>query len=299
MKHFVRRCSLPLFAVVVLALNPLARAQAGTHIAIPLWPEGAPHSEAKTAPELSTLLPSGEHAITSVNAPSLTPYLPPRNLGTGAAIIIAPGGGHSLLSIDHEGYDVAKWFAARGVAAFVLKYRLAREKDSTYTIEGDELADMQRALRTVHARAAEWSLDPTRIGVLGFSAGGELAILASTHLDPALPAAKDSIDREPAKPAFQVLMYPGIPATHPPFSKDTPPAFLLCGEADRPNIAEGLPELYLALRRAGASAELHVFAGIGHGFGLRFTNRGPVGDWPALVLAWLDAKGFLHPHVTP
>jgi endo-1,4-beta-xylanase len=235
----------------------------------------------------------GEHSVSSVHHPSITPYLPAKGSATGAAVIIAPGGGHYKLTIDNEGYDVARWVSAHGVAAFVLKYRLAREKGSTYTVEGDELADMQRAERLVRSRAAEWSIDPKRIGVLGFSAGGELALLAGTHLSDGLSIPRDTIDRESARPAFEVLVYPGGLPAKATYSKETPPTFLLCGAEDRPEISQGVAELYLALRRAGASAEMHIFAGVGHGFGLRFSNRGPVSEWPVLVLAWLDMKGFL------
>jgi len=196
------------------------------------------------------------------------------------------------LSIDHEGYDVAKWLSGHGVAAFVLKYRLAKEKGSTYTVEGDELNDIQRAIRVVRSRAAEWKIDPARVGVMGFSAGGELAVLASMRYDDGKAGATDAIDRESSKPAFQALLYPGLPKEIK-LTKDTPPAFLLCGAEDRENISQGLPEYYLELRKAGVSAELHVYAGVGHGFGLRWSNRGPVSDWPTLFLGWLETKGFL------
>jgi acetyl esterase/lipase len=179
-----------------------------------------------------------------------------------------------------------------GVVAFVLKYRLAREKGSTYTIEGDELQDVKRALRLVRSRAREWALDPQRIGVMGFSAGGELAALAATRYDSGLAGAGDPIERESSKPAFQTLLYPAIPRDMR-LSAETPPAFLVCGEKDRPEIAQGLPELYLSLKRAGVSAELHVYAGVGHGFGMRESNRPPVSDWPRLFLEWLEVQGFL------
>jgi acetyl esterase/lipase len=263
------------------------------HQPILLWPNGAPGSENKTASEAVEVNPEGEHSVSSVHHPSITPYLPAKGTANGAAVIIAPGGGHYKLTIDDEGYDVARWMSAHGVAAFVLKYRLAREKGSTYTVEGDELADIQRALRTVRSRSAEWGIDAGRIGVMGFSAGGELALLASTRSDKGLAAPKDAIDREGSKPAFEVLLYPGGLPTTATFSKETPPTFLLCGEEDRPDISQGVADLYLALKRAGASAEMHIFSGVGHGFGLRFSNRGAVSEWPSLVLAWMDTKGLL------
>jgi endo-1,4-beta-xylanase len=192
--------------------------------------------------------------------------------------------------MDHEGYRVASWLSSHGIAAFVLKYRLAREPGSTYTVEGTELSDAQRALRLIRHRAAEWGIDPRRIGVMGFSAGGELAALASIHADGGNSSAIDPVDRESSLPAFQALIYPAIPRDMK-LSKDAPPAFLACGEADREDISLGVPELYLALRRAGVSSELHVFANTGHGFGIRDSNRAPVSAWISLFCEWLEAQG--------
>jgi acetyl esterase/lipase len=260
--------------------------------AILLWPNGAPGSEGKNSEEVVRLNEYGEHIVSGIHRPSITPYLPhlpPGDKSTGAAVIVAPGGGHRELWMDHEGYSVAKWLSDHGVAAFVLKYRLAREEGSTYTIEGNALSDIKRALRLVRSRASEWGLDPKRIGVMGFSAGGELAALASTRYDNGISSATDPVERESSKPAFQALLYPAIPRDMT-LSKETPPAFLVCGEDDRLDIAQGLPELYLALKRAGVSTELHVYAGVGHGFGVRESNRAPLSAWPQLLVEWLDAR---------
>lgn len=257
-----------------------------------LWPNGAPGSEGKISEEAVRINEYGEHIVSNVHHPSITPYLPSNDKATGAAVIIVPGGGHSELWMDHEGYNIAKWLSDHGTAAFVLKYRLAREKGSTYTIEGNALPDIQRAIRLVRSRASEWKLDPRSVGVMGFSAGGELAALASTRYDAGSPGAADPVERESSKPAFQALLYPAIPQDLR-LSGETPPAFLACGENDRPEIAHGLPELYLALKRAGVSAELHVYAKTGHGFGVRESNRPPVSDWPSLFYEWLDMQGFL------
>ncbi len=258
-----------------------------------LWPNGAPGSEGKTADETVRIAaPGGDHVVASIHRPSITVYLPSKETATGAAVVIAPGGGHSELWMDHEGYNVAQWLAGHGVAGFVLKYRLAREKGSTYKIEVDSLADIQRAIRTVRSRAAEWGVQPDRIGVMGFSAGGELAALAATRFDNGTESAPDPIDRISSKPSFQALIYPAIPRDMQ-LSKETPPAFLACGENDRQNISQGLPELYLALKKAGASAELHVYTATGHGFGLRATTRGPAATWPDRFRDWLEARGFL------
>jgi endo-1,4-beta-xylanase len=263
---------------------------------VPLWANGAPGSEGKTTPEVvSPPNPDGERIVTGVNIPSLTPYLVRGSKIPVAAIIVAPGGGHYQLTIDDEGYDVAKFLSGHGVAAFVLKYRLAHEKGSTYTVDGDEMNDMRRAIRMVKARAAEWGVDPARVGVMGFSAGGELAIKASLAYDDGNSSAADPIDKQGSKPAFQVLMYPGglTPEIEAKVTKDTPPAFLLCGADDRENIAQQLPELFVALKKAGVSAELHEYAGVGHGFGLRLSQHGGVAEWPQVLLQWMDTKGFL------
>ena len=275
---------------------PVVPAPVAPRAAVPLWANGAPHSEGKTASELVTPVNAdGERIVTSVNNPSITPF-PVRGSKTPvAAVIVMPGGGHYQLSIDHEGYDVAKYLSGHGVAAFVLKYRLAHEKGSTYTVDGDEMADVARAIRMVKARAAEWGVDPERVGVMGFSAGGELAVKAAERFDAGDANAADPIDRLSDKPAFEALMYPGgldadIIAK---VTKDMPPAFLLCGADDRENIAQELPLLFIAMRKAGVSAELHEYAGVGHGFGLRLNQHGAVADWPQVFVEWLDTKGFL------
>jgi endo-1,4-beta-xylanase len=278
-------------ALVLLASCAPAFAQ---HPVVELWPNGAPGSEGQTAPETVRISPQGDHVISSVNRPSITVYLPTPDKATGTAVLVIPGGGHSEIWIDHEGYTVAAWLSDHGVAAFVLKYRLAHAPGSTYTIEGTELQDTQRAIRLIRSRAAEWGVDPSRVGVIGFSAGGQLAALASTRYDSGNSSAPDPIDRQSSKPAFQGLIYPGLPDTPPlALTKDTPPAFLACGADDRQNISEGVPELYLAMKHAGVPAELHVFAGVGHGFGMRNTNTGNMSTWPDLFYGWLGSSGFL------
>lgn len=283
-------------AIAAAQQPPAVPAPVKPRAEVPLWANGAPHSEGKTAPEVLTPVNAdGERIVTSVNQPSITPFVVRGAKAPVAAVIIAPGGGHYQLSIDHEGYDVAKYLSGNGVAAFVLKYRLAHEKGSTYTVDGDEMADMQRAIRMVKARAAEWNVDPARVGVMGFSAGGELAVKAAERFDAGNSGAADAIDRESDKPAFEALMYPGGLTSEivTKVSKDTPPAFLLCGADDRDNISLGLAGLFLAMKQAGVSAELHEYAGVGHGFGLRVSQHGAVADWPQVFVEWMDTKGFL------
>ena len=259
---------------------------------IKLWSKGAPGAEGNVTPETVRINPDGEHILSNIQEPSIIPYLPSTAGATGAAVIVAPGGGHSELWMDHEGYAVAEWLSDHGVAAFILKYRLAKQKDSTYTVEETELGDMQRAIRTVRSRTTEWGIDPARIGVMGFSAGGELAALASTRYDEGSPSSDDPVERFSSKPDFQALLYPAIPHDRR-LTADTPRAFLACGGNDRPEISQGLPELYLALTRLHVSAELHIYAGVGHGFGVRKTYPAPVSGWTLLFLDWMNAQGLL------
>jgi endo-1,4-beta-xylanase len=233
-------------ACVLLLICFTAAAASGPPV-VDLWPNSAPGSEGKTGDEIVRVTNEGERVVRNVHKPSLTVYLPSKEAATGAAVVIAPGGGHREMWTDHEGHNLAQWLAAGGVAGFVLQYRLAREEGSTYTIEEHALADTQRALRLVRHRASEWNLSPERIGVMGFSAGGQLAALAAVRYDAGNASAPDPIDREPSRPAFQALIYPAIPREMN-LTKETPPAFLLCGENDRENISQGLPELYLQLK---------------------------------------------------
>jgi endo-1,4-beta-xylanase len=276
-----------------LSLLLCAVANAAPRETVLLWPSGAPGSSGRTAAETVRVTDLGEHVVSNVHAPSISVFLPSHDKATGTAVIVIPGGGHTELWMDHEGYRVAEFLADHGVAAYVLKYRLAHAPGSTYTVEGNALADVQRAIRVVRSRAAEWSLDPDQVGVMGFSAGGELAALAGTAAaDGGVANSADPVERVSAKPRFQALLYPAIPQQGMKLSPDTPPAFLLGGAADQPAISQGLAELYLALRRAGAHAELHIYDGVGHGFGIRAGNTGPVAAWPTRFLEWLDQQGL-------
>jgi acetyl esterase/lipase len=192
------------FCLAILLVVLGARAVAAEPQTILLWPDGAPGSERKNSAgkipeEVVRVNENGEHIVSGIHHPSITAYLPAKDKSTGAAIVIAPGGGHRELWMDHEGYNVAKWLSDHGVAAFVLKYRLAREPGSTYTVEGSALPDIKRAIRLVRSRALQWGLDPERIGVMGFSAGGELTALAATRVDAGTAAATDPVEHESSK----------------------------------------------------------------------------------------------------
>jgi len=268
-----------------------ARLAAAEPAELLLWPFGAPGSEGKTSREMVEVSTNGERRVSNVHYPSITPYVPIREKNRGLAVLVIPGGGHRILAIDHEGHAVAQWLSDHGIAAFVLKYRLAHETNSTYKVETHALADAQRALRLIRSRAHEWYIDSARVGVMGFSAGGELAALASMRFDNATTNTTDQIERQSAKPDFQALIYPGNLKSLVPF-KGSPPAFLACAYNDRPDISEGLTAAYLKFKEAGVPAELHIYSTGGHGFGLRANNPKPVGDWIVVFDQWLSNAAF-------
>ena len=259
---------------------------------IPLWPNGAPGSEGRTAKEVVTKSASGELSVWSIHNPSLTPYLPAKEKATGTAMLVIPGGGHRVLAVTHEGYNVAEWLSERGIAAFVLKHRLARETNSTYKIDVHALADTQRAMRLIRSRAQEWGIDPARVGAIGFSAGGELVNLVCARFDEGKADASDPVERQPCRPNFQALIYPGRSGDIQP-TNGFPPVFLACSYTDRKDISEGLAETYLRFKRAGVPAELHIYSTGGHGFGLRASNKKPVGAWVTRFDEWMADSGFV------
>ncbi len=277
---------------VIVLLSPvvaLAELPKDVPAPIPLWSQGAPGSESRASePEQFV----GDNCG-NVHNPTLTPYVPERSQATGTAIVLCPGGGHSKLCLGHEGYALAEWFRDRGIAAFVLKYRLAREQGSTYTIQEHAMADTRRALRLVRSRAAEWHIQSDRVGILGFSAGGELAAYAAMQHDAGQKDAADVIERQSCRPDFQALIYPGSSRSftvEPGF----PPVFIAAGYGDRPDISEGMATLYLKYKAAKVPAELHLFANAGHGFGYRHNARpSAAARWPERLTEWLGDSGLL------
>lgn len=260
------------------AAQPLAR--------IPLWADGAPGSvDRMHEPEKL----EGTN-VSNVHHPSITPYLPAAGQSTGTAILIAPGGGHSKLCLGHEGDALAQWFADHGIAAFVMRYRLCREPDSGYTLEGHAMDDTRRAIRTVRANAKAWQIDPNRIGIVGFSAGGELAAYAAMNPHEGDLQSDDPIERMSSRPDFQGLIYPGKSSTFT-VKAGMPPAFIAFGYHDREDIAVGMAKVYLDYKAAGVPCEMHVYSNAGHGFGFRPGTTTAAGDWPERLCEWLvDTK---------
>ncbi|MEO7891206.1 MAG: alpha/beta hydrolase [Vicinamibacterales bacterium] len=261
---------------------------------IRLWPNGAPGSEGKTSAETWNPSPDGFHRVTNVHNPSITVFLPPKDKANGTAVVISPGGGHRYHVMDLEGSLVAERLNAMGIAAFVLKSRLARAPESTYSVEGHSLADAQRALRLIRSRAAEWNIKTDRVGIMGFSAGGELAALAATRFESVEPKPSDPIDSLSSRPDFAVLGYGGLRGDRLTLPKNTPPTFLVVAGDDAP--AAMLAEYYVKLKAQKIPAELHIYSKGGHGFGM--TGRTPafrelpLSHWPEQLQAWLQQIGM-------
>jgi acetyl esterase/lipase len=265
-----------------------------------VWPGKAPGEKGDLGPEKAERTKSVTR-ITNVSRPTLTVYRPAKVKDTGAAVVIAPGGGYSILAWDLEGEEVARWLNSLGVTGILLKYRVPRRADMPKGPPPQALMDAQRALSLVRARAKEWGIDPSRVGMLGFSAGGHLTAWASTNFDRRAYEPIDDIDKESCRPDFAVLVYPGgvVAPKKDELSpeirvtKETPPTFFAHAGDDRVR-PENSVVMYLALKKAGVPAELHVYASGGHGFGLRPSAR-PCSTWPQRCAEWLRTQGFLGP----
>jgi len=264
-----------------------------------LWPDGAP----------------GALGDRDIDKPTLAIYLPPGESATGTGIVVCPGGDYWDLNIEPEGHEVARWLAGVGIAAFVLRYRLAPSYHHP-----SQLQDGRRAVRMVRARCQEWGLAPDRVGIMGFSAGGHLAANVATHFSDGNPQAEDPINRVSSRPDFMVLAYPVVSFnskyTHAPSRENllgdqnpserkldslsnekqvttaTPPAFIVHAGDDKTVLPENSVLLYIAFRRVGVAAELHLYERGGHGFGLA-RGHPSVGDWTERCLAWMRGRGLL------
>ncbi len=292
-----------LFLILVGISSNLSAQQPGWppapgHVTLNVWPHGAPGAPANPAPEGDTTtakdhLVAGRAVIRigNVSAPTLTLYKP-TGKSTGAAVVVFPGGGYRILAIDLEGTEVCDWLTSNGITCVLLKYRVP--DTGPYPKSAAALQDAQRAVGIVRSHAAEWHIDPKRIGVLGFSAGAHLAAALSTHFEKRLYDAIDAADQISCRPDFAVIVYPGYLAIadenfaanseiHP--TEQTPPSFIVQAEDD-PVHVENATVYFLALKNAKVPAELHVYAQGGHGYGLRLTEL-PVTGWPQLVETWL------------
>lgn len=271
----------------------------------PIWPAGAPGETAAleehdTTTEKSPLI-AGRRVIrlTGVGTPTIAVYLPPKEKNTGAAVLVFPGGGYSILALDLEGSEVCEWLNSIGVTGVLLKYRVPARAGTPR--EGAPLQDAQRAIRLVRAHAKDWQIDPDRIGVLGFSAGAHLAANLSNNYDKRTYDPVDEADRISGRPNFAAIIYPGLItknnagielAPEMTVTANTPPTFLLQAEDDPVRVENSLL-YYAALKKAKVPAEMHLFAKGGHGYGLRHTAL-PVTGWPKLAEQWMHSIGAIH-----
>jgi acetyl esterase/lipase len=258
---------------------------------IPLWPNGAPGFEdRRTEAPLAK-----DYWIRNIHNPSITAYLPPKEKATGAAVVICPGGGHRELVFNAEGAEPAKYLNSIGVAAFALKYRLGREQGTPYSVEKHAREDGLRAMRLVRSRAEEWAIDPKRVGIMGFSAGGEVVSMVAYNPAEADPNASDPIDRLNSRPDFQILIYPGplgIPETIP---DKAPPAFLLVANDDR-GASRTIVSLLPKFRAANVPVEVHIFARGGHAFNMGNRSKlETLKNWPQRLTDWMADNEILKP----
>jgi acetyl esterase/lipase len=296
----VRRSSVSVALLMLLAsesrAEPAASASPAANFAppapqvIPLWLRGAPGFEARRdEPEQAR-----DWWVRHINNPSVTVYLPAKDKANGTAVVIAPGGGFRELVFNAEGKQPAEYLRNLGVAAFALKYRLPKEAGSPYTLEHAR-EDAYRAIRLVRSRAREWGIDPERVGLLGFSAGGELASMVAYAPGAGDPHAPDPIDRLGGRPSFQILIYPGgkAPDTIP---RDAPPTFLLVANDDDYGCDKTTLELFEKLRAAGAHVEAHFFAQGKHAFNMGDRSKlTSIKTWPQRMADWLGDSGYLPP----
>jgi acetyl esterase/lipase len=249
---------------------------------IPLWQNGAPGFEDRK--DEAEVVERG--SVTNVHFPTLTAFRPPAGKGNGVAIVIAPGGGLRKLGMKNGGYEPAKFLASHGYTTFVLKYRLSRQPGVPYKFEEHVLQDGQRAIRMVRHRAKAFRVNPEKVGMLGFSAGGEVVSITCYKPGKGIPDAKDPVDRLNAKPDFQMLVYPGPVGIPSKLPADTPPAFMLIAADD--NHTTVLLNLMQRFREIGVDYETHIYARGGHGFGMgKRSKRKSLQKWPERMLDWL------------
>jgi acetyl esterase/lipase len=284
---------------------------AAGHTQVAIWPGTAPDAQPVPGPETVTeskelLAGKPTTAVTNVTRPTLTVY-EPTGKNTGAAVVVIPGGGFQILAIDLEGTEVCDWLTSRGITCVLLKYRVPSEpydwkcdcRPHNLSISVPSLQDVQRTVKLVRFHSAEWHVDPHKVGVLGFSAGGFLVAEISTNFERRLYSPVDAADKESARPDFAMPIYPGHLATasdtlnpNISVSSKTPPTFLVQAEDDYVDGVKQSMVYYNALAKAHVPAEMHLYTHGGHAFGLRRTNL-PITGWPELAEAWLRAIGII------
>jgi acetyl esterase/lipase len=307
---FVMLCAM-LAAMSVQAQTQIWQPAPGTR-QVPIWPGAVPDAQGVPGPEkmtVSTGLIAGKPAtaVTNVTRPTMTVY-PPQGNNTGAAVVVLPGGGFEILAMDLEGTEACDWLTANGITCVLLKYRVPGPpydwhcdcRPHDYMVPTQALEDVQRTIGLVRYHAREWHIDPHKVGVMGFSAGGFLVAEASTRYKHRLYKPLDAADKESIRPDFAAPIYPGHLSMdgklnpNVPVTRDMPPTFLVQAEDDHVDGVDQALVYYTALAKAGAPAEMHLYAHGGHAFGLRRTKL-PVTAWPELMKAWLKTIGVLSP----
>lgn len=280
------------------------------HTQVPIWPGAVPDARPMVGPEDAKIvkdpLVAGRPWIQIINVarPTMTVYAP-KGKNTGIAAVVFPGGGYQILAIDLEGTEICDWLTSRGITCVLLKYRVPAPRSvpnwGAYPQSPMALEDAQRTVGLVRYHAAEWHIDPHKIGVLGFSAGGHLAAAISTHFKQRLYPVVDAADKESCRPDFAIAIYPGHMWINDkkfelnpnlPVTSQTPPTFLLQAENDHEDNVNDSLVYYIALKNAGVPVEMHLYAQGGHGFGLRRTSL-PITEWPQLVETWLRTIGMI------
>lgn len=275
------------------------------HTQVPIWPGEVPHAGNPTAPGpeyVTNTIGATDTQVTwacNVTRPTMTMYSP-RGVNTGVAIIVFPGGGYNALAIDLEGTEICDWLNSQGITGVLLKYRVPSRENTPYWESSAALQDAQRTLSLVRHHAAKWHIDPHKIGVIGFSAGGHMVTATSTHFDKRSYSPVDAADKESCRPDFAIACYPGHLwedgelklNPNVPVSTNTPPTFILQAENDPVDNVNNSLVYFMALKNAKVPVEMHLYAEGGHGFGLRRTNY-PITGWPELVEKWMGTIGVL------
>lgn len=262
-------------------------------VTVKLWENGAPGFEnLKDEPEQAK-----DWWVKNIHNPSIVAYLPEK--ANGMAVLICPGGGHSALVFNSEGKDAAEFLNSLGITAFVLKYRLAREEGSVYKLETHVKQDVERAMRTIRNKAKDFNIDSKRIGIMGFSAGGEVAALVAYNSSNSIKDASNKIDKLDAQPNFQILVYPGPLFVPKEIKSDAPPAFLIAANDDL-CCAAPIVELLNAYRKANVSVEMHLYSKGGHAFNMgKRAKTKALNTWAQRLTDWFEDNDYFRNEKTP